>query len=149
MTRPALSAAWPLNVGIASVIETEWARAGSALGALLDDPPVYSGEVPQGTPMATGRVVLSSSHESDAPGSFTRIGMTNVEGIEIWTTDLSKQSCLSIVGELRKLLHRVPLAVAGYGTVIGSLELVISMEDPSRQQYHASARYTAYSLNPA
>lgn len=149
MTRPALSAAWPLNIAIASVIEAEFARPGSALGALLDNPPVYSGEAPQGTAMTVGRIVLSSSQESDAPGSFTRIGVTNIEGIEIWTTDLSKQSCLSIVAELRKLLHRVPLAVIGYGTVIGSFELVISMEDPSRQQYHGSARYTAYSLNPA
>jgi hypothetical protein len=146
--RPALSAAWPLNVAIASVIETEWARAGSNLSTRLDDPPVYSGEVPQGAALTVGRIVLSGSQENDAPGTFTRIGMMSIEGIEIWTANTSKKTCLEIVAELRALLHRTPLVVAGYGTVIGSFELIISMEDPDRHVYHGSARYTAYSLNP-
>lgn len=149
MTRSAVSAAWPINVALATAIETETARDGSALGALLDTPPVYSGEVPQGVTLTLGRILLGASQENDGPGTFSKIGMTNAEAIEIYTADLSKRSALLIVTELRRLLHRAPLVIEGYGTVRGSFELMISMLDPSREQYHASARYTAYSLNPA
>lgn len=146
--RAATSAAWPLSLALATVIETEFARAGSTLGTLLDSPPVYSGDVPQGVPLTLARVILGASQENGAGGTFTRVASTNAESIEIYTADLSKRTALLIFGELRALVHRVPLALSGYGTVRGSLELIISMLDPSREQYHASARYIAYSLNP-
>lgn len=149
MTRAAVSAAWPISLALATAIETETARGGSNLSTLLDTPPVYSGDVPQGGDLAVGRIVLGASQENDGPGTFSKIGMTNAEAIEIYTADLSKRTALLIVAELRKLLHRAPLVLAGYGTVRGSFELIISMLDPSREQYHASARYTVYSLNPS
>jgi hypothetical protein len=148
--RTPLSAAWPLNVAIAAVIEAEVAREGSPLSALLDTPPVYSGIVdPPTTVLSVGRIVLAASQENDAAGTFSRLGMENIETIDIWTADTSKKTSLMIYGALKPLLHRVPLAVADYGTVRGSLELIVTMLDPSREQYHAQARYTAYSLNPA
>lgn len=149
MTRVPVSAAWPLDVAIAAAIEAEHARDGSALVALLDTPPVWSGLVPEGVALNVGRVVLSESSEGDGPGTWSRIGMTNTVGLDIWTADTSKKSALLISGVLRTLLHRQPLTLTGYGIMVGSYELLISMLDPSRAQYHAVARYTATSLNPA
>ena len=149
MPRIPLSNAWPLNEALSDAITAELARSGSSLPALLDVPPIYSGVVdPPATLLSVGRIVFQASQENDDAGTFTRMGMRNIETVDLWTADTSKKTVLILHGLLRALLHRQPLVCAGYGTVRGNWELVITMLDPSREQYHGQCRYTAYSLNP-
>lgn len=150
---PILSAAWPLDVAIAAVIEAERARAGSLLETLLDTPAVYSGEARDAggllLPIASAYVVLGSSSENNAAGAtFRRPKASNTVTLDIWTADTSKRVGALVYGELRRLMHRQPLTLADYGTVVGSLELVVSMPDPHRTAYHVQARYTVLSFPP-
>lgn len=154
---PTTSAIWPLNVAIAAAIETARADEVDGLGTpldvggpiALDDPPVYSGQVPEGVAMVSAYVVLASSAETKGRGTFRRRGLENVETIDVWTSDQSKRTATIIAGALEKLLNGVDLELAGYGTVRGDCETVLTVADPGTRNYRAQLRYTARHLSPA
>lgn len=163
---PTVSAVWPLNVAIAAAIEAARAAEVENLGTPLDlgddeaDPPteegpialdspaVYSGQVPQGTSIVSAYVVLSASQQSRGRGTFRRKALENVETLDVWTADQSKRTAGLIGDALIRLLDGVDLVLAGYGTVRGRCEMVITLADPSTQQYRSQLRYTAVSLSP-
>lgn len=154
MTTPKLSAAWVLDTAIAAAIEAEHARTGAALGALLNTPPVYSGEARagDGSPvvLAPAYVVLGGSSEGDAPGSaFRRRRRENTLTLDIWTADTSKRTAMLIYAEVARVLNGQAVALEGYGSVRLALELVVSMMDPGRAAYHAQCRVHVLSFPPA
>lgn len=160
-THPTVSAVWPLNRAIAAAIDA--ARAGGVPGLgtpvdggavtadnpiALDDPAVYSGQVPEKTPLLSAYVVLSGSQQTQGRGTFRRKALENVETIDVWTADQSKYTAAVIADALVRLLNGVPLVLAGYGTIRGRCEVVITLADPGTRQYRAQLRYTATSLSP-
>lgn len=155
-THPTVSASWPLNVAIAAAIDAAVVAGVAALGApidvggprALDDPAIYSGQVPEGTAIVSAYIVLASSQQSTGRGTFRRRGLENVETIDVWTADLSKRTALAIGDALVTLLDGRDLTLDGYGRMRGRLELVITLADPSTRQYRAQYRYTAFSLSP-
>lgn len=150
------SAVWPLNVAITDAIGVARANGVVNLGTALDvggvialdDPPVYSGQAPQGVAIVSAYVVLSDSAELASAGSFRRRGRENVETIDVWTADQSKRTAAAIAGALIALLDGQPLACPDYGTIRGRCELVITLADPGTKAYRAQLRYTARSFNP-
>lgn len=159
---PTVSAVWPLNVAIAAAIDAaiadEVTDLGTAIGGgavgpdaprALDDPAVYSGQVPEGTGMVSAYIVLASSAQVKGRGTFRRRGLENVETIDVWTADLSKYTAGRIADALVRLLNGVPLELVGYGTVRGDCEIVLTVADPTTRNYRAQLRYTARSLSPA
>lgn len=161
-THPTVSAVWPLNVAlsaaIAAAIDDEVPYLGTGIDGqpvaddnprALDDPPVYSGQVPENTAIVSAYIVLSNSAQNTGRGTFRRRGNENVETIDVWTADQSKRTALLIAGALVALLDGRDLALEGYGTVRGGrCEVVITLADPSTRQYRAQLRYTAMSLSP-
>lgn len=155
-THPTVSASWPLNVAIAAAIEQARTDEVPDLGTpidedgpiVLDDPPVYSGQVPEGVELVSAYIVLAASAELTGRGTFRRRGNENVETIDVWTSDQSKRTALLVAGALKKLFDGRDLVVEGYGTVRGRIETPVTLADPSTRQYRAQLRYTAVSLSP-
>lgn len=159
---PTVSAVWPLNVAIAAAIDAAIVAGVDALGTgidggivgpnnprALDDPPVYSGQVPENVEIVSAYIVLASSAQMKGRGTFRRRGLENVETVDVWTADQSKYTAGRIADALVRLLNGVPLALAGYGSVRGDCEIVLTVADPSTRNYRAQLRYTARSISPA
>lgn len=121
-----------LQIAMVNAIEGD-----APLAALLAGDKVYSGVVPEGSPL--DYLQLGTSGESPGAHAFGMPGSTGEEEVHIWTADVSKMSALAIYRELSRVLARLPLPA--HTMLVGRCELVTVLADPSRTAMHGVVRY--------
>jgi hypothetical protein len=138
-----VSQTWPLKEAIVSAVE-----ASASLQALLAPPGIYSLEPSEGTPYPYITFGLTTETDDDM---FNADGTLASVQLDVWTLlesplddgsfEVSSRLAEQIYGELRQLLHKRPLAVAGFRMVMGTITLVATLLDPDGEHVHAIVRY--------
>lgn len=128
----ASSAAWPLEVALATAI-----TADAGCQAVLDGDRVYNeGEVPRDA--APARYLTIGAASEEHPAVFRRTRSAGTVLLHCWGRN--KQDVLAIYAALVPVLQGTTLAVTGHRQIKGRLQLITTMADPAGG-LHAVVRY--------
>lgn len=127
-----MAASEKVDIALVAAVEGD-----APLRALLAGDMIYSGEIPEGSPL--DYVQIPTGAEDAVGHAFGVDGSEGETELHIWTKDTSRMSVLVIYGHLRRLLRRLPLD--GHRMLAGRCDLVATMLDPDRAAMHGVVRY--------
>lgn len=126
------TAAWPLQQALYARLSGDPAL--TALAGVYDEVPENAGYP---------RVVIGETVETPDE-EHGRGGLRVLHTLHIWSTYEGFAQALAVLAEVNRLLHRQPLAVAGFTDVSVAHDYTATMRDPDPDIRHVPVRYRVW-----